>query len=80
MMHITRVLRKDSTCVISLMILYEKRNIMICKVLVSVLYGIINHFLCAEYMWCPQTKFHVANKGFETQHTMIFQELVFQNY
>ena len=38
---------------------------MIFKVSRSVVYCIINHYVCADYLCCPQTKLNVANKIFE---------------
>ena len=38
---------------------------MICKVLSSVVYLLLKHHGCADYICYPQNKLHVLNKGFE---------------
>ena len=45
---------------------YENRNNSIFKALISVVYCIINNYVCADYMCCPQMKLHHANKVFES--------------
>ena len=67
MTPIRKVLNKEKTCVLSLMMLYENRKSMIFKVLHSVVYCIMENYVCVEYLCCPKTKLHVhfSNKGFE---------------
>ena len=50
MRHIIKVLRKDSTCVISLMMLYENRKNVIFMLLSSVVYCIIYNYVCVGYL------------------------------
>ena len=33
----------------------------------SVGYFILNNYVCADYLCCPQTKLHVTNNGFENK-------------
>ena len=66
-MLIKNVLRKDNNRLLSVMMFYENRNNMIFNVLSSVVYFIINNYVCDDYLCCPQTKLHVANKIFENK-------------
>ena len=52
------------------------------KVLSAVVYCIMEKYICVHYLGCLQNKLHVhfSNKGFEKQHTMMFQELALLNY
>ena len=66
MTPIRKVLRKENTRVLSLLVFYENIKNMIFKVLSSVVYYIIDKYVCVDYMCCPQPKLrvHFANKGF----------------
>ena len=55
MTPIRKVLRKENTCVISLLIFYENRKNMIFKVLSSVIYCIIANYECDDYLCFTQT-------------------------
>ena len=46
----------------------------------SLLYN--KKYACVDFLSCPQTIMyaHFANKGFEKQHKMLFQELTFLKY
>ena len=44
---------------------YENRMNIIFKVLISVVYFIIDNYVCTDYLYCPQTKLNVSNKWFE---------------
>ena len=79
MITIIRVLIKKNTCVFSILIFDENTNNTILKVLSSIVCLIIKNHVCADYLCCLQNKLHDANKIFEKQHTMIFQELQFLN-
>ena len=54
MIPIKKVLRKDNNCVISLMMFYENIKIKILKVLSSVIYCIMENYVCADYLCCLQ--------------------------
>ena len=45
------------------MMFYENIKNMILKVLISIVYYIIKHYVCVDYMCCLQTKLDVTNKG-----------------
>ena len=59
---IKRVPRKENTCVISLLMFYEKRKNIILKVSSSVVYCITGYYVCDDYLCFTQTKLNVANK------------------
>ena len=63
MMPIKKVLKKENTCVLSLLMFYENRKNMILKVLSSIVYYIMEHYVCVDYLCCLQTKIDVTNKG-----------------
>ena len=65
MIPIRRVSQKENTCVLSFLMFYEDRKNTIFKVSSSVVYCIMKNYVCAYYLYFPQTKLHVANKGFE---------------
>ena len=65
MMPIRRVSRKENTCVISLLVFCENRKSAIFKLLSSVVYCIMENYICAYYLCSPQTKAHVSNELFE---------------
>ena len=65
MITIRKVLRKENTFVISIPMFHENINNMIFKVLSSVVYFIIKHYLCADHLCSSKTKLHIANKSFE---------------
>ena len=62
MTPIKKVLKKENTHVISLLIFYEKRNNRIFKVLISIVYFIMENYVCVDYLCCLQTKIHDTNK------------------
>ena len=63
-MPIKKVLNKENTHVLSLLIFYENRNNVMFKLLSSVF--LVSQKICIypDYMCCPQTKLNIANKGF----------------
>ena len=63
MMPVRKVLQKGNTRVISLLIFDENRKIMIFKVLSSIVYCIMEKFVCVNYLSCPKKKLHVTCKG-----------------
>ena len=67
MTPIKRVLRKETTRVISLLMFHENRKNMMFKVFGSVFYGILDNYVFVHFLCCPQTKLHVyfSGKGFE---------------
>ena len=69
MMPTRKVLQKENTRVISLMMFYENRKNMKFKVLISIVYCIMDNFVCVDYLCCPETKPHVTSKcqGFENR-------------
>ena len=73
-MPIRKVLRKENTRVISLLMSYENRKNMMFKVLTSVFYYIMGNYVCIDYMCCTKTKLIVyfSNIGFEnTTHNAV---------
>ena len=65
MILIRKVLRKDNTRVPSLLIFDENRNSMISKVLVSVVYCIMDNYLFVDYLCLQQCKLYLEHKGFD---------------
>ena len=59
MTPIIRVLRKESTRVLSLLMLDDNRNNMMFKILSLVVYCIMEKYACVDYLICLQTKLHV---------------------
>ena len=80
MVPIRKVLRKANTSINSIFMFEKDRNNNIFRVLTSVVYCIVENYVCANYLCCPQTKIVLKIKDLRKQHTMIFQESVFQNY
>ena len=60
-----KVLKKDNNRVIALMILYENINIMILKVLDSIIYCILENYVCIDYIYLQQGLILLAHKEFE---------------
>ena len=60
-----KVLKKDNNRVIALMILYENINIMILKVLDSIIYCILENYVCIDYIYLQQGLILLSHKGFE---------------
>ena len=60
-----KVLRKDNTHVISLLMFYENIKKMIFMVLISVVYCIMDNYFCDDYLCCQRAKTHFENKIFE---------------
>ena len=67
MIPIRRESKKENTCVLSFLMFYEDRKNTIFKVSSSVVYCIMNNYVCAYYLYFPQNKIHVANKVFENK-------------
>ena len=61
------VLDKDNTRVTALPILNENRKTMIFKVLGSVIYWIMDNYLCVDYLCLQQAKIYFAHKIFENK-------------
>ena len=59
-----KVLKKDNTGVISLLMFYEDIKTMIFKVLGSVVYFIMYNYLCDDYMCLHKAKLYFSHKGF----------------
>ena len=62
-MPVIRVLKKENTRVLSLLMLYENRKIIIFKVLSSIFYCITEKYVCVYYLCCMKTKLHVTGRG-----------------
>ena len=60
-------LDKDNTRVTALPILNENRKTMIFKVLGSVIYWIMDNYLCVDYLCLQQAKIYFAHKIFENK-------------
>ena len=58
---------KDNAHIFSILIIYENREKIIFKVLSSVVYCIIEKYLCADYLCFQQAKLHFVNKIFENK-------------
>ena len=59
-----KVLNKDNTCVISLMIFYENRNTTLFKVLCLVIYFIMDNYLCGDCLCLYQDQLPLEYKLF----------------
>ena len=62
MSGINNVLKKESTCVISLVIFYENittNPMKVFRVLIFVLYYVIDNYVCIEYICCQYKKLSV---------------------
>ena len=75
-----KVFKKNNICVISILMFYENRKIMIYKVLGSVIYCIIDNYLCVGFMCLQKVRLSLEHKYLKRQHSMIFQELAFHHY
>ena len=64
MVPIRKLLMKDNTHVISILMFYENRNIMIFEMLGSVFYCIMYNHLCVDCMCLHQDKFSLENEVF----------------
>ena len=69
---IKRELKKYNTRIISLLAIYENRKTMIFKVLGSVIYCIMEDYLCVDYLCRLQGQIFLEHKVFKTPHSMIF--------
>ena len=80
MVHIRKVLRKDNTRVLALLMFYDNRKTTIFMVLGSVIYFIMENYIFVDYLCCQQgcSCWHI--KYLKTPYSMIFQELAFHNY
>ena len=67
-MPVRKVLQKGNTLVISLMIIYENRKNMKFEVLSSIVYFIMDNFVCVDYLCFSETKIHVTCKGQEFEN------------
>ena len=65
MVPIRNLQNKDNTRVISLIMLYENIKITILKVLGSVVYCIIENYLCFGYLYLQQDKLSLSHRCFE---------------
>ena len=65
MVPIRILLSKENTCVLSLMIFYENRKSMVFKVLGSVGYGIMDNYVCADYLCLFKAKLFLEYYRFE---------------
>ena len=65
MVPIIEVLRKDNTCVLSLIMLYDNIKNIISMVLRSVVYCIMDNYVCVDYLFLQQAKIYLVNKGFK---------------
>ena len=65
MVPIRKVSKKYNICVLSLLMLYEIINIMIFKVLGSVVYCIMDNYICVDYYFLQKFKLSLDHKGFE---------------
>ena len=63
MMPVIKLLQKGNTRVISLLVLYKNRNNVKFKVLCSIVYFVLENFVCVDYLFCPETKLRVTCKG-----------------
>ena len=59
-----KVLNKDNTFVISLLMFCEDRKNIIYKFLSLVVYCIMESYVCYDYLFCMQNKPHITNKEF----------------
>ena len=64
MLSIKRVPKKDNTNVLALMVFYENRKNIIFKVLGSVIYRIMENYLCADYLCLQQGLLYSAHRVF----------------
>ena len=60
MVYIRKLLKKDNNHVISLLMFYENIKSMILKVLGSVIYCIMENYLCVNYLRLHQVKVYLA--------------------
>ena len=65
MFPIIKLLKKDNICVISLMLFYENRKAMVLKVLGSVIYCIMDNYICTDYLCLNKYKISLAHKVFD---------------
>ena len=72
--------KKDKTHVISLLVFYENRKTMIFKVLGSVIYCLMDNYICVDYLWLQQGLLYFPQKDLNPPHSIIFQVLELQNY
>ena len=62
MMPVRKVFKTVNNSVLTLLIFYKNRNNMIFKVLSSLVYCIMDNYVCVYYICCPQTKLLVTSK------------------
>ena len=65
MLVIEKVLNKDNTNVLVLLMLYENRNTTIFNVLESVIYCIMGTYVCVNYIYLHKGLILLAHKGCE---------------
>ena len=65
MVPIIKVLREENTSVIFPLMIYENRKNTIFKLLISVVYSIMDNYLCANHLCFQKARLHFSNKGFE---------------
>ena len=63
MMPVRKVFQKGNTSVLSLLIFDENRKNMKFKVLISIVYCIMDNFACVDCICCTKTKLCVTCKG-----------------
>ena len=65
MVPIRKVLRKENTCVISCLMFYENIKSIIFNVIGSVVYCIMDNYVCVDSLFLQQAKIYLVNKGFK---------------
>ena len=63
MKPVRKVFQKVNTSVLSLLIFDENRKNMKFKVLISIVYCIMDNFVCVDYICWQEKKLYVTNKG-----------------
>ena len=65
MVPIRKVLRKENTYFLALLMFYDSMNTMILNVLGSVVYFIMDNYLCDDYTCLHKAKLYFSHKGFK---------------
>ena len=65
MVPIRKLLKKDNTSVIELLMFYKNKKSMIFKVLGSVIYCITEKCLFVDYIFLQKYQLYLVHKGFE---------------
>ena len=65
MVNIRKVFNKDNTRVLELLMFHENRKTTIFKVLGSVIYCIMDNYICTDYLCLNKYKISLAHKVFD---------------